>query len=220
MIYKPEFLEFLDDYLNLLTSRLTAASITFDEGGDSANYANALMFESNLKAIGYLFKSDVEILRPDVIQQVAKLVDYDVNDKGFRRTNVEVGGSNVERTKAKDIHMHIYSLLDSYYKIWPGMEDPYLREAYFHITFLHIHPFEDGNGRVARILTAYNLFKNGETPFVINRQHKSEYVKLIEESNYEGMAELFRTLAKEETSITMALYEKYYNHKEPPKNIN
>ena len=211
------FSENLDEYLYFFASRLTAASIRFESDVDSAEYANALIFASNLKAIDYLFKiNGGGTLRPDVIQEVARLVDFETNDNGFRRTNIEVVGSMVKRSEAKDIYPHIYNLLDNYYKIWPGMNDPYLREAYFHIVFLHIHPFEDGNGRVARILTAHNLYKEGQTPFVISPQHKEHYIKLIEETNYEGMAELFRQLAKEEDRVITSLYEKNLDN----KNIN
>ena len=210
------FLEFLDEYLNLFASRLTAGSIRFESNADSADASNALMFDSNLKAINYLFKiNGGGLLRPDIIQEVARLVDYDVNAKGFRRTNIEVVGSIVKRSEAKDIYFHIYSLLDNYYHVWPALDNPYLREAYFHIFFLHIHPFEDGNGRVARILTSYNLFKNGEIPFVISAQHKARYVKLIEASDYEGMAMLFKQLADEEKMVINMLHEKKMTNEAP-----
>ena len=206
---EENFTEFLNDYLYLFASRSTSASIRFETDTDAEKAENALMFEGNLKAIKYLFRLGEDILRPDIIQEIARKVDYESNSKGFRTVNIEVGGSNVKRSDTKQIYPHIYSLLDNYYNVWSAIEDPYLKEAYFHINFLHIHPFEDGNGRVARIMTAYNLYKSGEVCFVITKEDKENYNQCIEQSNYVGMADLFKKLAKEEKLVIDQLYEKY-----------
>ena len=216
---KKFFFEFLDEYLILLASRLTAASISFASSSGSAEYERALMFEGNLRAIRYIFNQEGEFtLRPDIICEVAKLVDFDVNAKGFRRTMVEVLGSDVPKSNPREIYPHMYSLLDNYYKIWTGLKDPYLREAYFHIEFCHIHPFEDGNGRVARILTAFNLYKEGETPFVIGPELKGAYNKLIEDRDYDGLADLFKNLAKKEDYVVMTLYNQHLENKKKKSN--
>ena len=59
--------------------------------------------------------------------------------------------------------MEMYQLFDNYYNIWNEL-DPYLREAMFHIKFLQIHPFEDGNGRTARIILIRNLCADSSEP--------------------------------------------------------
>lgn len=38
---------------------------------------------------------------------------------------------------------------------------PIIRAAIFHLEFVSIHPFTDGNGRVARLLTQLQLYRNG-----------------------------------------------------------
>ncbi len=45
-----------------------------------------------------------------------------------------------------------------------GVLDPYMAGAIAHLWFLTIHPFEDGNGRIARTITAMQLARADESP--------------------------------------------------------
>ncbi|MDQ1268526.1 MAG: hypothetical protein QG560_1169 [Campylobacterota bacterium] len=51
-----------------------------------------------------------------------------------------------------------------------------------HIAFSSIHPFFDGNGRVARLIANIPLLKNGYLPIIINNEERQEYIELL--SNY------------------------------------
>ncbi len=51
-----------------------------------------------------------------------------------------------------------------------------------HIGFTSIHPFFDGNGRLARLLSNIYILKNGYLPIIINNENREEYIKLL--SNY------------------------------------
>ena len=45
----------------------------------------------------------------------------------------------------------------------------------FHARFEAIHPFEDGNGRVGRILMVKECLRHGIEPFIIDDKHRGEY---------------------------------------------
>lgn len=45
----------------------------------------------------------------------------------------------------------------------------------FHARFEQIHPFEDGNGRVGRILMVKECLRHGIDPFIIDDKHRGEY---------------------------------------------
>lgn len=45
----------------------------------------------------------------------------------------------------------------------------------FHCNFLRIHPFPDGNGRVARLLTAVLCMRAGLPPMVIRPENREQY---------------------------------------------
>lgn len=52
--------------------------------------------------------------------------------------------------------------------------------AAFHIYFERIHPFADGNGRVGRLLMAYQAIQNNIVPPLIKNEYRSEYLDAID----------------------------------------
>jgi len=52
-----------------------------------------------------------------------------------------------------------------------------------HMGFVHIHPFWDGNGRLARLLSNIPLLKSGFPPLVISKSDRKEYIQLL--ANYQ-----------------------------------
>lgn len=55
--------------------------------------------------------------------------------------------------------------------------------AMMHYKFVRIHPFDDGNGRVARLLTNYVLLKNGFPPIIIKDSEKKEYLMALNKAD-------------------------------------
>jgi len=49
----------------------------------------------------------------------------------------------------------------------------------FHILFERIHPFADGNGRVGRLIMAYQAIQNNIVPPLIKNESRDEYLKAI-----------------------------------------
>ena len=48
--------------------------------------------------------------------------------------------------------------------------DPFLKAAWIQWAFLRIHPFEDGNGRVSRIVSSLPLYKIHMPPIVVKTE--------------------------------------------------
>ena len=60
-----------------------------------------------------------------------------------------------------------------------GRLSPIELAALFHYRYIRIHPFEDGNGRIARLLVNYILAKHDIPMIVIRSRKKSEYLEAL-----------------------------------------
>ena len=47
----------------------------------------------------------------------------------------------------------------------------------FHVCFERIHPFQDGNGRVGRLLMFWQCLQNGVTPFIVTEDLRLYYYR-------------------------------------------
>jgi Fic family protein len=56
----------------------------------------------------------------------------------------------------------------------------------FHLDFEHIHPFNDGNGRIGRVLINYQLLQQGFPPIIIRDREKQTYYKSFGEFRDKG----------------------------------
>jgi Fic family protein len=53
--------------------------------------------------------------------------------------------------------------------------------ATIHAAVVHIHPFWDGNGRIARLIANLPLLQSGLPPVVIPKERRREYIQLLTE---------------------------------------
>lgn len=67
---------------------------------------------------------------------------------------------------------------------------PEVFAAWLHHRFVQIHPFQDGNGRVARALASLVFLREGWFPLVIHRDQRSEYIDALEAADRGNLAPL------------------------------
>lgn len=98
----------------------------------------------------------------------------------YKKVPNEVGG--LETTKPEDVSKEIKSLIEWY----NSLENKTLEEILeFHYKFEAIHPFQDGNGRVGRLIMFKECLKYNIVPFIIDESFKLFYYRGLKEWNNE-----------------------------------
>lgn len=127
--------------------------------------ANASLSETIIKQLHYLLKSGTSDSRKDW---------FAVGE--YKRLPNEVGG--MDTTMPEEVAGEIKSLLTWYNAI----ENVTLEDIIeFHMRFEKIHPFQDGNGRVGRLIMFKECLKNNIVPFIIDENHKLFYYRGLKE---------------------------------------
>lgn len=63
------------------------------------------------------------------------------------------------------------------------LKNAHIYYAKVHMGIVHIHPFRDGNGRIARLLANIPLLRAGLPPIVISQEERRTYIQLL--TNYQ-----------------------------------
>lgn len=82
--------------------------------------------------------------------------------------------------------------------------------AWLHHRFTQIHPFHDGNGRVARALAAFVFVKRGFFPVVVERDDRSQYIDCLEAAdrgNLYPLVGLWNKLERKSVESALSLSE-------------
>lgn len=108
--------------------------------------------------------------------------------------------------------VHVQSEMDNLISFFNGHKNipPEINAAWLHHRFTQIHPFQDGNGRVARALGTIVFLQNSWFPLVINRDQRSEYIDALEYADTGDLAplvNLFGQNAKKAFSRALTLSE-------------
>ena len=161
------------------------------ENGQTETRVDDIIETSNhFKLVDYMLDIADEPLSENMIKEFHKLLKTGTSDERKSWFNVgeykalenEVGGKST--TSPKDVANEITKLLN-WYNTLTNITIENIIE--FHYKFERIHPFQDGNGRVGRIIMFKECLKNNITPFIILDKYKffyyrglSEYEKGIE----------------------------------------
>lgn len=92
---------------------------------------------------------------------------------------------------------HVQSQMELLVKRYPETAGahPVIRAAWLHHRFICIHPFADGNGRVARALTLLALLQTHYAPLVVDRRNRADYIRALDAANDGDLRPLIRFFA-------------------------
>ncbi|WP_022763542.1 Fic family protein [Butyrivibrio sp. AD3002] len=138
----------------------------------------------HFRAIDYVIDIAEEELSEDIIKRLHYIIKHDTKDSTLswfavgdykKRANV-VGGR--ETSKPSEVHKHMEALLKEYnLKKIVTVEDIIA----LHAEFEYIHPFQDGNGRVGRLVALKECLRHNIVPFIIEDSKKNYYYRGLKE---------------------------------------
>lgn len=137
------------------------------------------------KAVEYIRKTKQE-LSIDLLLKLHKLCFK--NSKPFagkfRNVNVVVKNSAGQILHVGVPKEELKDYLNDFIKWYKNNKNkfkPLVLAAILHNQFEHIHPFQDGNGRVGRLLLNFILLKNNYPPINIMLEDRQKYYKILQE---------------------------------------
>ena len=152
--------------------------------GDGVPVDDILETVHHFRAIDYVIDIAEEELSEDIIKKLHYIIKHDTKDSTLswfavgdykKRANV-VGGR--ETSRPSEVHKHMEALLKEYnLKEIVTVEDIIA----LHAEFEYIHPFQDGNGRVGRLVALKECLRHNIIPFIIEDSKKNYYYRGLKE---------------------------------------
>ena len=135
---------------------------------------------NHFRCIDYIIDHATDQITEIHIKQLHKILKTNTSDSqkswfavgDYKRLANEVGGE--ETARPEDVHKKLKSLLSKYYKIKTVTLEDILD---FHVEFERIHPFQDGNGRIGRLLILWQCLQSGIVPFIITEDLRLFYYR-------------------------------------------
>ncbi|HWR63765.1 MAG TPA: Fic family protein [Candidatus Thermoplasmatota archaeon] len=131
----------------------------------------------------------------EIIQQIHDIVTKGLaKDSGKYRTgNVRITGSSITPPS----YNKIVPFMDNYIEIIQDLSiHPLKKAAIIHHELLRIHPFFDGNGRVARLVTNLFFMQEGYPPIVLKQEQRKTYYHVLHQGDNGNLSPFAMFLAK------------------------
>ena len=157
---------------------------------DSVNVDDIVETSNHFRCIDFVIENATNVLTEAFIKELHRILKNGTSDSrrpwfvvgDYKKLPNEVGGRDT--TAPENVAAEMKSLLSSYNK---EKEKTFENILDFHYRFERIHPFQDGNGRVGRLILFKECLRNNIVPFIIDEDVKMFY--------YRGLVEWSRDKA-------------------------
>ncbi|WP_297940755.1 Fic family protein [uncultured Campylobacter sp.] len=158
------------------------SSFFSEKDGEEIKINDILETRNHFKAFDFILESFNVPITHEFLKELHRILKNGTSDDvigDYKKTANYIG--DFSTTKPKQVVQEIERLL-SEYTIKTNIDIKDIID--FHYKFERIHPFEDGNGRIGRLIMFKECLKNGITPFIIDVEHQAFYYRGLK--NYEN----------------------------------
>lgn len=157
---------------------------TIGIGNKAINVNDIIETVNHFRCIDYIIDNGDKKLSETMIKEIHRILKsgsldqykYSFKVGGYKALPNEVGGR--ETTLPENVSKEMQELLSSYNE---KKKKSLFDIIDFHVQFERIHPFQDGNGRVGRLIMFKECLKNNITPFIISDELKMFYYRGLNE---------------------------------------
>ena len=165
-------------------TRLIFETNTIGMEGEAVNVDDVVETSNHFRCIDLIIENATRPLSEAFIKELHKTLKSGTSDSrlswfavgAYKKLANEVGGQ--ETTAPKQVAAAMGKLIANYNKTPDKTLDELLD---FHVAFERIHPFQDGNGRVGRLILFKECLRCGIVPFIIDDRHKAFYYRGLKE---------------------------------------
>ena len=148
------------------------------------------------RVVSYIDKKAKEQeLTLEVILSLHKMLISNIRDDvagRFRKDNEYVRVGNHIAPHPEEVVDRLEEMLAEYNAA--SHENIIKRIAKLHLTFEHVHPFVDGNGRIGRVINNYLFIREGFVPINIKFIDRKKYYEAFKEFDTKGMTTIMEEI--------------------------
>lgn len=165
-------------------TRLIFETATVGVGDESVRVDDIVETTNHFRAIDCILRNVEKPLSEAMLKRLHAILKTGTSDADldwfevgeYKRIPNEVGGRPT--AAPEDVPAQVKALLKEYGR---GSNHSFEDIVGFHVRFERIHPFQDGNGRVGRLVLLKECLANGIVPFVLTDALKGCYYRGLSE---------------------------------------
>lgn len=170
--------------LSLDQTRLIFETKTVVSGDAAVPVDDIIETGNHFRAVDYVIETYDKPLSEKLVKELHRILKTATTDSArdwfavgeYKRLPNEVAGR--QTTPPEDVALAVADLIESYE---PARRHTLDEIIAFHVAFERIHPFQDGNGRVGRLIMLKECLASDVVPFIIADDMKAFYYRGLSE---------------------------------------
>ena len=184
----------------ILEDGITIGGKTLKEHLEVIDHKEAILFVEELaKTNEQLTERDIQQIHSLVVSRTLR------GEYAGQYRNVPVMVGTYKPPQPWEVPIQMEQLSSMYNAEWSELH-PLIQIAFWHCDFVRVHPFVDGNGRTARLVTNLQLMQNGYAPVIIKHESRIQYYESLHQYDVTGNPEMLLELLLASEKESLAVY--------------